>query len=331
MKLFRIVLVAAVFCGGAVACSSSSDSESPTAQEPGDKASKLVSASKGGEVSLGGVKLSIPAGALAEDETITIESKAVPSGAPDKATLHGLVYDFGPDGTTFEKPVEVTLPLIGEPTAEETAVVSWLDTTTNTWRDVPTTVSGGEVVASIEHFTLYVVRFQGVAAVDCSFAACGGDIVGDWSISGGCVDDGGNNGLSELCATATIDVDFNTTGTVSFGADGSFSSNVANTGSLSLNLPKECLASLGGSCENFSSSFEQPCTTGADGSCGCIIPADDNTAGDTGTYSVSGNALTMQSASSTTPDELEYCVEGNNLHVKQTKDGTTSVYVATRK
>ncbi len=331
MKFVGVLLVTAMVGAGAMGCSSGADKGTPSGETAGDKTSQLVSSADGGKVSLGAVKLSIPAGALSEDTTITVESKAVPGSAPEKASIHGLIYDFGPDGTMFEKPVELTLPLVAKPGDKETAVVSWLDATSNVWKDVDTEISGDSVVASIQHFTMYVVRFKGVEALDCSFVACGGDIVGDWSISGGCVDDGGNNGLNELCATATIDVDFDTTGTVSFGADGKFSSNVASSGSLALNLPKECLPALGGSCEDFSSALDSPCTTAADGSCACIIPADDNTAGDMGTYSVSGTSLTMTSTSSIAPDELEYCVEGNNLHVKQTKDGTTSVYVATRK
>src|SRR2546421_7855492 len=69
-----------------------------------DDASAVIGPGGGMLAVSGGAALEIPAGALAKDTTITISqsSAQAPGGALSP------VYDFGPDGTTFSKPVTVT-------------------------------------------------------------------------------------------------------------------------------------------------------------------------------------------------------------------------------
>lgn len=60
-------------------------------------------------VAAGGVvTMEFPAGALAEDVSITVEPTASPSPDDDRV-LSGLVFDFGPGGTTFAAPVTVRM------------------------------------------------------------------------------------------------------------------------------------------------------------------------------------------------------------------------------
>ena len=68
---------------------------------PTNTTSVAITAAAGGTVALGSATLTIPAGALAADTTITVASEAPAAGLPDASTLAGLTYDFGPDGTTF--------------------------------------------------------------------------------------------------------------------------------------------------------------------------------------------------------------------------------------
>jgi hypothetical protein len=95
--IFALLLITAV-----IACGSSGEAES----------SKLVSASKGGTVeAVGGfVTIKVPPGALSEDIEITVSKVendvSEPSDMPELAA-----YEFGPDGTTFSKPVQVSLVL----------------------------------------------------------------------------------------------------------------------------------------------------------------------------------------------------------------------------
>lgn len=90
---------------------SACDSDNFRPNPPIGLVSQPVTAAQGGVVSgpqgsdLEGVEVRIPAGALAQDTTITV---AVDGDAPEGAV--GPVFNFGPDGTTFLQPVRLTLP-----------------------------------------------------------------------------------------------------------------------------------------------------------------------------------------------------------------------------
>lgn len=70
-------------------------------------AEKYITASQGGFVELNGFRVDIPAGALSQNTTITID---LPS---DNLTGKRLVAEFGPHGTQFNTPVTLTFPLTG--------------------------------------------------------------------------------------------------------------------------------------------------------------------------------------------------------------------------
>ena len=63
----------------------------------------------GGTIGAQGVVLTIPAGALPSDTTISITEDADP--VPSGYTALSSLYSFGPDGTVFLKPVTVSFPL----------------------------------------------------------------------------------------------------------------------------------------------------------------------------------------------------------------------------
>ena len=70
-------------------------------------AEKLIRAADGGFVELNGFRVDIPAGALSQDMTITID-------LPSDGTLsQRLIAEFGPHGTQFNTPVTLTFPLTG--------------------------------------------------------------------------------------------------------------------------------------------------------------------------------------------------------------------------
>ena len=70
-------------------------------------AEKYITASQGGFVELNGFRVDIPAGALSQNTTITID---LPS---DNVLGKRLIADFGPEGTQFNTPVTLTFPLTG--------------------------------------------------------------------------------------------------------------------------------------------------------------------------------------------------------------------------
>ncbi len=133
----------------------------------------MVVGPSGGMVQADGAQVFIPAGALSGDVEITIE-RVDPSTLPDPANSLGDAYDFGPDGTQFSAPVTITLPLLAAPANGQTAVMSWLDSSSQ-WVDIGSETFGfREISAQIDHFTPFnpraaagnpaTTRFEGVLA-----------------------------------------------------------------------------------------------------------------------------------------------------------------------
>lgn len=304
-----------------------------------------ISAAKGGTVSLGAAALDIPAGSLSGDTKVTLEKVMPGADLPDSKSITGMLYDFGPDGTKFEPAATLALPVEGTAGSGQTAVVSWLDEKTGTWVDLDTTVTNGKASAAIAHFTKFVVRFRdsGNMAVDCSFSACGGDIVGNWTITSACVDDhkdaGAGNPFGPACPQASLNVSLDATGTVVFRSDGTYDTAFTGTPMIMLNVPASCL--MGGlpvpDCATLGRAL------GKDG--GAVTCTGDRTTGCTcsgtagklsgdhsmGTYKVDGTTLTTikQIDSGThTGDPAPFCVSGNMLKVR---GGDGTIIYATRK
>jgi hypothetical protein len=293
----------------------------------GEKVSVDVSAEAGGEVEVGAAKLTIPAGALAEDTTITAESKS-PSGLPDSATLTGLQYDFGPDGLTFLAPVTLELPVGTVPSGKE-AVISWLDESTNTWHDETTTAAAGKVSADIMHFTTFIVRFRDAGAVDCSFASCGGDVVGTWDIQGVCVTLGEENPFEQSCPTATIELVVDGNGTVTFNADLTYSVTINLTGDMTIVFPAACVTGAP-SCDGLLGD-EFTCTGSPSSGCTCVQALNQvNENG--GTYATAGSQITFHNTGDPEPQApSDYCVADTQLKVSRTEpNGNSFVYTAVR-
>lgn len=324
MKLNRILILVAAMAATA-ACgddnqnsSTSSGGSSNNNNNNGSPstASEEISATEGGEVTLeDGAGLVIPAGALDDDTEITIESAEPASSLPDQDSLQGLTYELGPDGTTFSKPVELTLPLDATPGADQQAVVSWYNEDTEAWEDVTTTVGDGEVTAEIEHFTLFVVRFVGVEAgeVDCNFEACtGGDIVGTWDIQGACVDLPVNP-LEETCPEATIDLGTNMSGTVTFNDDGTYDVAITLSSNFSFTLPASCVGESV-DCQADVGDEDTSCESDGEGGCTCVQTGDEEVSESSGTYEVNGSTITTTSSEGD-GNTVEICVSGDTLKV----------------
>jgi hypothetical protein len=228
----------------------------------GDKpisVSQMINQLTGGEVKIGssGAAFTIPPGSLVADTTITANAAAATSAVPAHETVKGLLYDMGPDGTTFDPPATLTLPSPhGTPPAGATMVVSML--ANGEWTDLETTTTGaGTVSAQIAHFTGFAVRWVtrgaaigdggpsssdddggvstrdgggpisadgGVSVADpCSgipSEACGGDLVADWKPSIGCFVGEMLKGCDEA---SKFSYDVKVMGEASFKADMSYS------------------------------------------------------------------------------------------------------------
>jgi len=319
-------LVVALMLSAAVGCGSDSDDKKTGSEQTSEtQVTVSISAAKGGEVKLGKASLTVPAGALAKDIEVTLEAKKPASTLPEQSTLKGMTYDFGPDGTTFEKPVTLEIPVEGQPAEGETAVVSWYDTATKTWQDLPTTVSGGRASAEVEHFTLFVIRFIGTAAgaLDCSFDACSGEgLEGTWSIAGACIEQPNSaNPFAEIpgCEDAVFDIGLDAEGEITF-ADGKYESAWKFVGNLAIDLTSACFAKVGQGqeCGDFKPDSGVVCETVGD-HCKCSGPAgepDEKTG--KGAYEVSGSSITLTDDESTEgPKTHAICVKGDTAKIQQ--------------
>lgn len=70
-------------------------------------AEKYIVASEGGFVQLNGFRVDIPAGALSQNTTVTID---LPT---DNVLGKRVIAEFGPHGTQFNTPVKLSFPLTG--------------------------------------------------------------------------------------------------------------------------------------------------------------------------------------------------------------------------
>jgi len=157
-RVFGLAVAAlAVGCGDDKAGGANKDTVSA---DGGSKPAEgtMIDAEKGGKVSYESVAVDIPAGALAKDTEITVAA-VDGSKLPDPKLLVGDVYDLGPDGTKFLKPVTLTFDLGGaEFTDDEVPTMAYLEKDAWQWLE-DSAVKNGKVVATTTHFTVFgVVR-----------------------------------------------------------------------------------------------------------------------------------------------------------------------------
>jgi len=145
---------------------------------------------------------------------------------------------------------------------------------------------------------------------------CGGDVVGTWNLLGACTSPAFftelNSQLQTACPGASVSA-FNVdiSGTVTYNADLTYSSNVAETISGTETIPLSCLGfSTCAAVVSQSPDSTLTCT----GTTTCTCHVGGMPAGvETGTYSLSGTNLTMVGPDG--PETDAYCVQNGQLHV----------------
>ncbi|MBK9518621.1 MAG: hypothetical protein IPO09_14970 [Anaeromyxobacter sp.] len=145
-KKMRALLLVAVAVAGLSACGGGGSDPTPTPPPDGTGTVGVA----GGTVTLStGAAVTIPAGALAGDRTITVaaDGTTAPNGNPR--------YRFGPAGTTFTSPATVTLPRPAGLAVGTAASVYWTKLgSENTYDALPATVTASGVTAQVSHFSL---------------------------------------------------------------------------------------------------------------------------------------------------------------------------------
>lgn len=160
--------------------------------------------------------------------------------------------------------------------------------------------------------------------------ACGGDVVGNYTISAGCVNTAAlNMQIIDGCAGAKINsYSTSVSGSGSFNANLTYSVTETVTLSASETLPASCLtqdgltltcaqvdALLQSAILQDPTVFKSAHCTGSS-SCTCTFTLAPQTMTETGTYTTAGTTITMLPTTGV-PKSNEYCVKDNDLHLMQ--------------
>src|SRR5262245_32072604 len=129
-------------------------------------------------------------------------------------------------------------------------------------------------------------------------SACGGNIVGSWRVTQSCVT--ATQDLGNICPGATAEIEFVIGGTVTYNADGTYST-MATGGNATYHehFPSGCMP-FGQTCDQLGQALvdagtmtSSSCSTDAAGGCNCDGTVPETTTNQTGTYSTSGGTLTL--------------------------------------
>jgi hypothetical protein len=171
---------------------------------------------------------------------------------------------------------------------------------------------------------------SGSGAPNCkSFTACGGNVVGTWSVADECV--AGWYNFASACPSSTFGESVSIGGTIVFNANGTYTTSPpGGVGADTVTIDRLCLASDAGptvTCDQLQASFNTQsmqvdggsstmatCTTTSSG-CSCQLPGTQGTISENGTYSTSGTSLTLTAASGSATT-VPYCVQGNGLLIQ---------------
>jgi hypothetical protein len=154
---------------------------------------------------------------------------------------------------------------------------------------------------------------------------CGGDVVGNWTISGECVNTASANmQIMAECPGASISTSgIRVTGNVTFNADMTYAVTETISASVRETIPLSCLQSgtTRVTCaqldQELQMEFAQDPSASISGhcvgssACTCTFTIPSQTVSQSGTYSTSGTAIIMTGSSS----NVQYCVQGNEMHM----------------
>jgi hypothetical protein len=168
-----------------------------------------------------------------------------------------------------------------------------------------------------------VIAFAGCGGGSgvCGGGACGGNLVGTWSLTSQC--NSTNQPTPTTGCTDTVDSSrIKETGTVTFNRNGTYSTSISISGSASETISAQCLSST--TCDNENTVLMQEVTAGQLSSASCTAVASgcfcqfvyvSQTLTNTGTYATAGSSVTTMTTGSTSSSTSTYCVLGSTLTV----------------
>jgi len=151
---------------------------------------------------------------------------------------------------------------------------------------------------------------------------CGGDVVGTWQVTTGCITAAGiaaSQGNTNACPQASLSViDISAIGTLVFGADLTYTMTAFSVQSTAqIITPASCVT--GGTCADAaqsllaSSDFQSAACTGTT-TCKCTAVQSPAVDTESGTYTLSGTTIVTRSSLAGT-GRFDYCVQGSSLHL----------------
>jgi ZU5 domain len=178
------LLYVGLACVLGLATSCSDKSSTPSDSQPTSGSTKQIG-SDGGTVKEGDASVEVPKGALPSSVKISVAESDVAVDPPAGYVLAGPPIAFTPHGTTFDKPVTLTLPYSSS--SEQLAVLRLDDEQDKSWEVVDGgTFSHGSGTLAVSSFSIYAVAEEN--AETASVGGAGGSGAGG---SGDVVDTGG--------------------------------------------------------------------------------------------------------------------------------------------
>jgi len=341
------ILIASIFilfissffigCEGEKVATSGDNGNSDVFESETKKA--LVPASRGGVVKTasGSVSVDIPGGALLVDTEITIVSESK-KDQPMESSLGSNVFNFGPDGLQFSKPVTLTIKLGADVPEGKVATISvlegkdWFIVAQGDPRmagDPRMITTGDQITTEVSHFSKYAVVFRDKTIQEpCKesyFTPCGGDVTGVWIVKDGCVEHMPGEDFPDVCKDMTefvFDVDWNDTW-IEFSEDNTFSavlepeilSSEVYYGDFCMDELSESKSSAEQFCRILDSDDRASCSY-ENGICKCVTAFSDvERVEDSGSYRTENNKIFLDEDENDTVT-VEYCIEENIMRGK---------------
>jgi hypothetical protein len=155
--------------------------------------------------------------------------------------------------------------------------------------------------------------------------ACGGDIVGTWKITSSCISVDATSMVASMgCPGETASASgFTITGSITYNADMTYSSNSTLSGNVVVGLPASCLTQQGititcGQLQQVlqgmaaTAGFQSVRCSGSSG-CSCTVALAPQASTETGTYGTTAAGVLTTTAAGGTPSGGDYCVKGTTL------------------
>lgn len=293
----------------------------------------MITIMTGGRLDVDGASILVGPMAAKSDGTITGASGPVPSGVPRAADLRGKLFDFGPDGTSFAKPVLVSLPLPGPVPSGKDWKVAWLDTAKMRWMPLPTVLdaSGTHALAVASHFTSFALLESTLVDTACPLKpGCGGALAPHYDMTAACFKGTPpKSGPLPFCPTGSLSgSELHAAGFFDFDTAAMTFEEQVTLGVFSrIEAEPACLTVLamlvGGpvtACKDLEAPFAQAfkasvlCSGDPATKCVCYGPSTIAETSETGTYTTASASITL-TTSGGMMGTSDYCVDAGNLFV----------------